>query len=227
MRLMILPLAGALAVAAACSNDNGSTSVPDSTGIVVGTVYNVAADSANADRTVIAGSSNRVSVVVTFGGQPVFGIPVTWKPTAGSGLVSDTLSVSDSSGVAATTWTISDSVKVNTLEAIVGTSTATLKATGIAGPASALVKVSPDSIAVVAGANALLTVRVTDRKGNPVSGVAVAWNATAGSLNVASSTSGSSGAADATFTSPAAAGTSLVTASVAGIGSVVFRVTGL
>lgn len=226
MRALLFPLVALLAAAAACSSDASTSSGPDTTGSTA-TSFNVAADSANADRTTLAGSASRVSVVVTFAGKPAAGVPVAWKPTAGSGAVSDTLSLSDSSGIAATTWTINDTAKVNTLEAIVGTSTATLHTTGIAGPASALVKVSADSIAVVAGANALLTVRVTDRVGNPVGGVAVDWSATAGSLSAATSTSGSSGAANATFTSPAAAGTSLVTASIPGIGSVVFHVTGL
>ena len=228
MRPLVLPLLAMFAVAAACSSDASSTSGPGgSTGNNNGTTLNVAADSANADRTILAGSSTRVSVVVTLDGKPAGGIPVSWKPLAGSGTVSDTLTGSDSLGVASTTWTINDTVKVNTLQAIVGTNTATLHATGVAGPASALVKVSADSVAVVAGASTLLSVRVTDRKGNPVSGVAVAWSATAGSLTVATSTSGSGGVAEATFTTPPAAGAALVTASVAGIGSVVFRVTGL
>ncbi|HTI65438.1 MAG TPA: Ig-like domain-containing protein [Gemmatimonadaceae bacterium] len=227
MRSIILAFAASFGiVAAACSSDATSASSPDTTGSS-GNTFNVAVDSANADRTVIAGSSARVSVLVTLAGKPVFGVPVSWKPTAGSGIVSDTLSGSDSSGVATTVWTINDSAKVNTLQAIVGTSTATLLATGVAGPASALVKVTADSIAVVAGANALLTVRVTDRHGNPVAGIPVSWSTTSGSLSVASSTSGSSGAVDVTFTTPPAPGTSLVTASAAGIGSVVFHVTGL
>jgi adhesin/invasin len=227
MRSIILAFAASFSVgAAACSSDATSASGPDSTG-TTGNTFNVAVDSANADRTVIAGSSARVSVVVTLAGQPVFGVPVSWKPTAGSGIVSDTLTGTDSSGIATTVWTVNDSTKVNTLQAIVGTSTATLLATGVAGPASALVKVTADSIAVVAGANALLTVRVTDRHGNPVSGIPVDWSTTSGSLTVSTSTSGSSGAVDATLTSPAAPGTTLVTASAAGIGSVVFHVTGL
>lgn len=227
MRALLFPLAALVATAAAaCSSDASTSSGPDSTGSTA-TSFNVAVDSVNADRTVLAGSASRVSVVVTFDGKPAYGVPVSWKPTAGSGRVADTLTASDSLGVATTTWMINDTAKVNTLEAIVGTSTATLQATGIAGPASALVKVSADSIAVVAGATALLTVRVTDRVGNPIAGVPVDWTATAGSLSAATSTSGSSGAANATFTTPSAAGTSLVTASVPGIGSVVFHVTGL
>lgn len=230
MRPSILPLAVLLAVAgAACSSNPSSPSAPDTTGTTgtSGNSFNVAADSANADRTVIAGSSAKVSVLVTLAGKPVSGAPVSWKPTAGSGTVSDSVSTSDSTGVASVTWTVNDTTKVNTLDAIVGTATATLHATGIAGPASALVKVSDDSVAVVAGANTLLAVRVTDRHGNPIPGVPVAWSASEGALSVATSTTSSSGTAEATYTSPAAASTTLVTASVAGIGSVVFHVTGL
>lgn len=226
MRPFLLSLAAFVAVAAACNGNATDTSGADSTATNSNT-FNVVIDSAQANRTVPAGSSTRVSVVVTFAGVPAFAVPVSWKPTAGSGGVSDTVTSTDSSGVASTTWTISDSVKQNSLQAIVGTSTGTFFANGIAGQASALVKQSADSVAVIAGASTLLSVRVTDRVGNPVSGVTVAWTATGGSLSTASSTSGASGAVETTFTSPAAPGASLVTASVAGIGSVVFHVTGL
>ena len=224
----MLPIAALFALVASACSSNASTASgpPDSTGSN-GTTFNVTADSANADRTVIAGSSTRVSVIVKLGGVPALGVPVSWKPTAGSGTVSDTVSSTDSAGVASTTWTVNDTVKVNALEAFVGASVTTLHATGIAGPASALVKVSDDSVAVVAGANTLIAVRVTDRKGNPLPGIDVAWSASAGSLSVATSTTSSSGTAESTFTSPPAPGTSLVTASVSGIGSVVFHVTGL
>ena len=226
MRTLLLPIVALFALAA-CSSDASSTSGPGTTTGNTGTTYNVAVDSANATRTLTAGSSGKVTVMITLDGKPAGGIPVNWKPSAGSGTVSDTLTGSDSLGFASTTWTINDTAKVNTLTAYVGTSSATLQTTGIAGPASALVKVSPDSVAVVAGANALLTVRVTDREGNPVSGIAVAWSASAGSLSLANSTTSSSGNADETFTAPTSPGTSLITASVGGIGSVVFHVTGL
>lgn len=226
MRPLLLSFAALLAAVTACNGTASDASGPDSTGTAANT-FNVVVDSAQANRTIAAGSSTRVSVHVTLGGQPAYGVPVSWKPTAGSGAVSDTVTATDSTGVASTNWTINDSVKVNTLQAIVATSTASLFATGIAGPASALVKLSPDSVAVIAGANTLLSVRVTDRVGNPVSGVTVAWTASGGSLSTGSSTSGTSGSVETTFTSPAAPGTSLVTASVQGIGSVVFRVTGL
>ena len=227
MRTLFLPLAGLLA-AAACSSDASSSSGPGGTGNnPSSSTYNVAADSANAERSAAAGSAVPVQVTVTLGGKPAAGILVGWKTSAGSGTVADSVSASDSAGIAKTTWTINDTVKVNTLTAVVGTSSATLHATGIAGPPSALVRVSPDSIPVVAGATTLLAARVTDRKGNPVTGVVVHWTAGAGTLDVGTSTSGSSGSAEATFTSPQAPGTTFVTAAVDGIGSVVFRVVGL
>lgn len=226
MRPILVVSAVVLTAVAGCSSNASSAAGPDSTGSN-GNTFNVAVDSAQANRTIPAGSSSRVSVTVTLGGQPVLGVPVSWRPTTGSGVVSDTVSGTDSSGVASTTWTINDTVKVNSLEAIVGTSTATLVANGIAGQASALVKESADSVAVIAGASTLLSVRVTDRVGNPVSGVTVAWTATGGSLSAGSATSGASGAVESTFTTPSTPGTSLVTAAVAGIGSVVFRITGL
>ncbi len=226
MRTLTLPFAAMLA-AAACSSDASSSSGPGTQGNPSSTTYNVAADSANAERTIVAGSSTPVIVTVSLDGKPAPGIVVSWKANAGSGTVADSLSVADSAGLARTTWTINDTAKVNTLTAAVGTSSATLHATGVAGPPSALVRVSPDSIPVVAGASALLTVRVTDRKGNGVSGAVVHWSAAAGTLDVAASASGSSGAAEATFTAPAAPGTYFVTAAIDGIGSVVFRVVGL
>ena len=227
MRTLILPLAALLA-AAACSNDSSSSSGPSGPGNNPSTTtYAVGVDSANAERTVTVGSAGVVLVHVTLDGKAAPGVIVSWKPSAGSGTVSDSLSASDTAGFAKTTWTISDSAKVNTLTAAVGTSSVTLHATGTAGPPSALVKVSPDSIAVVAGASTLLRARVTDRKGNGVAGIVVQWSAPAGTLDVATSTSGSSGAAEATYTTPSAPGTYLVTAAIEGIGSVVFRVVAL
>ena len=227
MRTLFLPLAALLA-AAACSNDSSTSSGPSGPGDNPSTTtYAVGVDSANADRTVTAGSPGVVVVHVTLDGKPAPGIIVSWRASAGSGTVSDSASASDTAGIAKTTWTINDTAKVNTLTAAVGTSSATLHATGLAGPPSALVKVSPDSIAVVAGASTLLRARVTDRKGNGIAGVVVQWSAPAGTLDVATSTSGSSGAAEATFTAPSAPGTYLVTAAIEGIGSVVFRVVAL
>src|SRR5512138_26219 len=122
MRTLILPLA-ALLVAAACSKDSSSSTGPSGPGNNPSTTtYAVGVDSANAERTVTVGSPGVVVVHVTLNGKAAPGVIVSWKPSAGSGAVSDSLSASDTEGFAKTTWTINDTAKVNTLTAAVGTS---------------------------------------------------------------------------------------------------------
>lgn len=104
---------------------------------------------------------------------------------------------------------------------------ATLLATTTAGPAVAVVKASPDSVGVVAGANTLLTVRVSDKSGNAVPGVSVSWSATGGTLTAVTTITGTSGNGQVVFSTEAVKKSYTVTATVAGIGALTFEVVGL
>src|SRR4029079_3370623 len=88
-------------------------------------------------------------------------------------------------GPAKNPWRISDTARVNVLTAAIpSVSSATFQATGLAGPAAHIIRVTKDSSATVTGASMLLTVRTTDKGGNPVPGVTVSWTATGGSLTL-------------------------------------------
>ena len=110
---------------------------------------------------------------------------------------------------------------------IAGVSAANLLVTTTAGPATAIVRASADSVAVVAGSSTLVTAKVTDRSGNAVPGVSVAWTTTGGTLTTAATVTGSSGNAQVVFSTASAPRSYTVTATVAGIGALTFKVVGL
>lgn len=226
MRLRFV-LSLALCAAAACNSDSSTSptnNTPPSDSTTSPAGYNIAVDSAFADRAVVVGTSIPARVRVSLNGNAVSGAVVTWTPAARSGTVTPATSTTDSTGYATTTWVIGDSVGTQTLVAAITGASVNLLAQASAGPATTLTKVTADSSAVVPGASLLLTVRTTDRFGNTVSGIAVTWTSSDGELSVSSTTTGPSGQAEVAFTTPSTSGTSTVTASVAGFGTATFKV---
>jgi adhesin/invasin len=230
MRIALFASLALLAVAG-CSKDSGSDGTPTSPGGNNNPAYNIAPDTALAAQTAVVGSTLPVAVTVTLNNQPVPNLTVSWSATAGNGVVTQATSVTDGSGVAKNTWRISDTARVNYLTAaITGIASATFQATGIGGAAVNLVRITKDSSTTVSGASMLLTVRATDKGGNPVPGVTVTWTATGGNLTLSQSKTGASGNADVVFTAGAIGGPPTVytvTAAAQGIGSVSFKITGL
>jgi adhesin/invasin len=219
------------AVVAGCSKDSSTDETPTSPGGTNnGPAYNIAPDTALAVQSAVVGSTLQVAAKVTLSGQPSPNITVTWSATSGNGVVTQATSVTDASGTATNTWRISDTARVNVLTAaIVGVSSATFQATGLAGPAANLVRVTKDSSATVSGASTLLTVRATDKGGNPVPGITVTWTASGGGLTLTQTKTGPTGNADVVFTAGSIGGPAAVytvTAAAQGIGSVSFKVTG-
>ena len=218
------------ALVVACSSpdrDSGTGTLP-TTPTPSTNGYSITVDSALAIRTAVVGTSVPASVHVAQNGQPASGVTITWTVSPGGGTVSAPTSVTDSSGVAATTWTLGDTVRTLTLTGgIVGVASANLQVTTTAGPPAAVVKVSADSVAIVAGANTLLTVRVSDKTGNAVPGAAVPWTASGGALTAATTVTGDSGNGDVVFSTEGTPKSYTVTATVAGIGALTFKVVGL
>jgi len=226
---IVLPL---LVAAGACSKDSGNDGTTTSPGGGnTGPAYNIAPDSALASQSAIVGSTLQVSAKVTLSGQPSPNITVTWSATSGNGVVTQATSVTDATGTVKNTWRISDTARVNVLTAAIpSVASATFQATGLAGPATNIVRVSKDSSATVSGSSTLLTVRATDKGGNPVPGITINWTASGGSLTLTQGTTGASGNADVVFTAGSIGGPTkvyTVTAAAQGIGSVSFKVTGL
>jgi protocatechuate 3,4-dioxygenase beta subunit len=117
-------------------------------------------------------------------GNPVPGAPVEWTVTAGGGTVSPA-GRTDEAGVARAAWTLGTVPGANTLQArnaAAQGSLAVFRATAVPGPPAVLGRVAGDGQSAAAGSAlpAALTVRVADRFGNPVGGVAVGWAAGAG-----------------------------------------------
>jgi hypothetical protein len=71
-----------------------------------------------------------------------------------------------------------------------------------------------------------LSVRVTNQRGSPVSGVAVTWTITAGggSLSKTATTTDSTGVATTTYTAGVTAGTATVTATAEGLSTATFTI---
>ena len=115
-------------------------------------------------------------------------------------------------------------IGLNTLVALVGGSSVTVKAVGIAGPPAILQRVTADSLFTIDGATVLVTAEVRDAFGNPVQGATIDWSSSDGDLSATESKTGVSGHAENAFTSPSSPGESTVTASLAGKGSITFRI---
>jgi Bacterial Ig-like domain (group 1) len=219
----------AAAALAACG---GSDSPTGSTGGVTptptATTPSISIDSGFADRTAVVGSTVPASVHVAVNGVPTSGITVTWSVSTGGGTVNPTTSVSDASGLATTSWTLNDTVRVATLTAaVLNASSVSMFMTTFGGAASTFTKVTADSVAVVAGASTLLTVRVKDKSGNPVTGTTVTWTTTGGALTTSSTTTGSSGNGQVVFSTDPTPKSYTVTATAAGLGVLTFKVVGL
>jgi adhesin/invasin len=229
MRRISLILAAALAVASvACSKDTESDTPATPTDPTTSpSGLNIAFDSGTVDAdTLPVHSVVTLKLHVRQQGVGAPNVNVAWAVTNGKGTVSSASTGTDASGAASVTWTLGDTVGINTVVASITGANATLNKLTVAAAANAIVKVTPDSSAVVAGATVPITARVVDQYGNPVKGVTVSWTTSAGALSLASSSSGVTGNA-ATNLTTTAKGTYTVTATVLGKGSVAFKVVGL
>ena len=119
------------------------------------------------------------------GNQPIADRPVTWVVSAGGGEVRPVADSTDSGGIAAAQWTLGPDLGTHTVEAVVsrvGLVTFTATATEDGAPFLTLEKLEGDDQRAPAGAPVPIrpAVRVTDQDGEPVSGVTVTFEVTAG-----------------------------------------------
>lgn len=229
MRISNLLSIGLVALVGACSSsDSTTTSVASNSGdsSTSAAGLTIVADTASLGQNVVAGSTVAANVHVVQGTTPASGVLVTWSVSMGGGTISTTTSLTDAAGLATVNWTMGDTVATNNLVATISGASVGLNTTTVAGPVSTLLKVSPDSQALVAGAALTITARPVDRFGNGVAGVPITWSASGGTLSAAATTSGLNGNATTNFVTDATPGTYLVTGSVAGKASVTFTVVG-
>ncbi len=228
MRTQIL-LTAALAVSvAACSKDSTTNAVSPVTGDSSTSVsgLTILFDSTVIPANVAAGSALPVTVHVLQGTAPAANVLVTWVATAGTGSFPVPTTLTDSTGHATTSWVMDDTIAANIATASIPGALVTINVFTVGGAAYTMVKVSPDSQAIVAGAALTITARPVDRFGNGSPGVPVVWTSSGGALSATTTVSGANGNATTNFVTDPTPGTYTVTASVAGKASVTFTVVG-
>jgi hypothetical protein len=160
--------------------------------------------------------------------HPMAGVAVSFTVTAGGGSVTGSPATTNADGIATLgRWTLGSTIGANALSASVGTlPLVTFSATGLAGPASSVVKGVGDSQTAVAGSAVAVapSVRVMDVFGNPVSGIAVTFAVASGggSITGGSQLTSSAGVAAVGSWVLGAAGPNSLLASVSGATPVTF-----
>jgi Bacterial Ig-like domain (group 1) len=170
-----------------------------------------------------------VSVTDAFG-NPIEGVSVDWAADQGS--VDPTASVTGSDGRAQTSWTLGATTGSQTATASSGGlegSPVGFAATGLAGSANLLVRVSGDgqSAGVGTALDNPLVVRLVDKAGNGVPNRAVSWVVATGggTPEPGNSTTDDNGQASTRWTLGPAAGLNTLNAVVSGVGFVAFSAT--
>lgn len=154
--------------------------------------------------------------VVEAGGEPVVGLTVRFTVEEGGGSVEGGEAITDGEGVARPAgWVLGTRVGTNRLRAAVeGLDPVDFSATGVAGPAAAIQRLSGSGQAGPAG-SALpspLRARVVDAFGNAVAGARIQFRAQQGSVSATSATSGTDGVVQTNWTLGAQEGTQTATA---------------
>jgi alpha-tubulin suppressor-like RCC1 family protein len=157
-------------------------------------------------------------------GNPVAGATVTWTVVRGGGSVSPLASTTNAQGIARAAWTLGASAdSVNEARAASGSLTAQFTATAqVGGPAT--VTVAPAQLSfTVGGPPRVVTATVRDAGGNVVTGAAITWATTDGSVvQVTPSIGGTAtvtatGAGTAQVTATAGTATGATAATVTGV----------
>jgi uncharacterized protein YjdB len=177
---------------------------------------------------IMAGDGQRATVVSALpvapavsvqdaGGSPLAGATVVFSVTAGS-VASASSTTGEAGAASAGTWTLGPRAGPQRLSAQVQGTTLSVEfsATAVAGPAAAIDAVSGDGQSGAAGSTLpqQLVVRVTDVHGNAVSGAAVSFAASGGTITPASALTGETGQASAQWTLPNNAGAQAARASI-------------
>ena len=184
----------------------------------------------------VAGSSvaEKPSVVIKDQrGNPMAGVSVTFAAVLGGGSVSGASQTTSATGVATVgDWVLGTTAGANALTASAsGLSPLTFAATGVAGPASQIVKANDAQSATVGTAVPLApAVTVTDANGNPVAGATVAYSVASGggSITGTSATTGSNGVATlGAWTLGTTAGANTLSVSSGSLPAATFTATGV
>lgn len=212
--------AGLILLLAGCS-DTGNEPPPPTAGLVMMRAMS-AGDGQSG--TVAVELPDPIRVLVLRGGQPEADVTVAWTASGPGAVVAPASSSTDAQGIAAARWTLGQTAGPATAMATVpGASGSPVSFGATAGPGAAT------QLAAAGGNNQTappaaqlatpLQVRATDLFGNPVPGVAIAWQATdgGGSVSPATSMTNAAGLASTTFTLGAIVGPQSAQATAAGL----------
>jgi hypothetical protein len=133
----------------------------------------------------VVGQPTTISLeAVDRNGRAVSGASVSWAVMREGGFTNFASSTTDSSGIASVTWTLDTIAKTDTLRASLASGAAMLvTATGRHGGVALATKISGDSQTVSLGeASQPFIVKLTDRYGNPISGVGAGWIVNGGGM---------------------------------------------
>lgn len=149
--------------------------------------------------------ANPLRVIVTQDGAPEPGVTVAWSATGSGASVNPASAVTDAEGIAATTWTLGITAGSQSAQAsLTGASGSPVTFTATATPddPATLSKLSGDQ--QIAPVNTQLAspvqAKVSDRHGNGVAGVPVAWSASGATVSASSVLTDASGASAVTVT---------------------------
>ncbi|HEV8411757.1 MAG TPA: hypothetical protein VGQ30_14715, partial [Gemmatimonadaceae bacterium] len=161
-----------------------------------------------------------VKVTDAFGNK-IAGTKITWAAAALSGSVAPSIDSTGNDGTASTTWTLGNTATAQTVTAtITGLPPIVFTANAAADTLHVtMIKVGRTVTAVdsagVSAAVPSLSVKVTDKFGNPVAGDVVTWNGSitgGGTVSAATSTTDATGTATTTWTLGARVGSQTLTA---------------
>lgn len=136
-------------------------------------------------------------------GRPVRGAAVTWTITAGGGFLTEAGATTDGAGRAQVQWTLGSAAGVNRLRAgVTGVAPTTVTATAeSAAPASAIVVAGDGQIGLaLRPLGEAIAVAVRDAFGNGVSGTAVTFTPSQGTITPGTVTTNAQGFAEVSWT---------------------------
>ncbi|HEY2848304.1 MAG TPA: Ig-like domain-containing protein [Gemmatimonadaceae bacterium] len=227
MRVSLTRAAAFIAIAAmlaACSKKDSTTAPTPG--------FTITADASTNAQIAPVGTAATKPIAVHVADQNGAVIPnavVTWTVVSHAGTTTAATSMTDATGTATMTWTLDTIARVDSMTAsIQGGATATVTATGTPGPATQTAKFSGDAQTVASGAtSAPMIVKVKDRYGNGVSGVAVAWVVSGGgTLSASSNLTDVTGQAQVTLKLGSSPATYTIQATAAALTAVSFHLTG-
>jgi adhesin/invasin len=212
------------AAVAACKSDSTNTAPEIAASLTM--------DVTTTGQTAVVGGAIPLPMVVHVfdaSGNPVAGATVNWAVVNGAGILGASTSTTDATGMSNMVWNLDTIARVDSATASISAgASVTFFATGTAGPATNTMKVSGDSQTVTSDSTSKpFVIKVVDRYGNAVSGVAVTWAVTGGgALAASTSTTDVNGMASVVLTLGATPGPYVITATAGALVAVTFSLTG-